>query len=115
MNKFANQISKAIHEKLLKNIRATVARYGQAVMGIIDDGPNTFHYTVGRGKRGLPELLITAPLHPETARLILNDLDQLMPEPVTSGTRITCPGGTCPVMVIDTDDHEHVTSYTKVA
>src|SRR3954469_932636 len=103
-------------KQLLTAVRAIVARCGQAVIGIVDDdGPNTFHYTVGRGRRGLPELLITARLHPEAARAILNDLDRLMPEPVTSGTLILCTGGTFPGMVIDAEEPCAKKNYTKVA
>jgi uncharacterized protein DUF4262 len=103
-------------KQVLTAVRSTVARCGQAVIGIIDDdGLNTFHYTVGRGKRGLPELLITALLHPEAARAILNDLDGLMPEPVTSGTLIICTDGTFPIMVIDAEDPCAKKNYTKVA
>lgn len=67
----------ATRQKILARIEADIARCGQSVM-FVGDGQDSFHYTIGRGRRGLPELLILCPLHPESGQRLLNALDERM-------------------------------------
>ncbi len=89
-----------IRRKMLTRIRADVELYGLSVIFVGDSPP--FSYTVGRSKRGLPELLIVLPLHPEAGKTILNHLDQLMPSRLPSDTLVSV-GGKYPVMLVDAD------------
>lgn len=89
-----------IRRKVLTRVRGDVELYGQSVIFVGDDPP--FSYTVGRGKRGLPELLIVLPLDPSAGKSILNELDRLMPETKPSGSLVNV-GGKFPVMLIDAD------------
>jgi len=88
----------------MKKIRADVKKHGQCVL-FVGPGPDSdpYSYTIGRGKRGLPELLLAAPVRPEVGRSILNTLDKLMPEALPSGSTVNV-GGSHPVMVVDAID-----------
>jgi hypothetical protein len=101
-------------KRVLTRIRADIAKYGQSVMyvgGGEDSWP--FQYTIGRGRRGLPELLIVLPLRPEIGQSLLNELDRLMPEVLPSGSLVDV-GGKFPVKLLDADQRAK-DEYTFVA
>jgi hypothetical protein len=98
---------------VLARIRSDVKEFGHSVVGV-QDAARSFYYTVGRAKRGLPELLLVCPLPPETGQGLLNKLDELMPEAVASGERVSL-GGAQPVLILDADDPRAKTEYTRVA
>jgi hypothetical protein len=103
--------------RLLARIRADVRRCGQSVVFVgadADGGKDAFYYTVGRGARGLPELLIAAPLRPEAGQHVLNELDRRMPEALPSGALVDL-GGQFPVMVLDASDPRAKAEYTRAA
>lgn len=87
--------------KVLRRVKDDVQRYGQCVMfiGGGDESP-PFFYTIGRGKRGLPELIITLPIRPEVGKALLNTLDKVMSEAVPSESIVSI-GGQFPGLVID--------------
>lgn len=89
--------------KVLRRVREDVRRYGQCVMFIFGDAERNeppFHYTIGRARRGLPELIITLPISPEAGKAILNQLDKVMPETLPSESFVHV-GGQFPGLVID--------------
>lgn len=99
---------------ILDGVRATIARSGQAIMGIGGDANNPpFFYTVGRALRGLPELLIVMGLNGDDGMYLLNALDQEMKEPLTSGARVFM--GEMPVIILDIPGKLAHDNYTKVA
>lgn len=87
--------------KILRRIEADVKRVGLSIMFIFgEEGRPPFFYTVGRGKRGLPELICTLPIRPEVGQALLNHLDHLMPEPLPTESLVAV-GGKYPGLVID--------------
>lgn len=103
-------------DEILRRVRADIKRAGQSVIyiGATKPGELSFAYTVGRVERGLPELVITAPLHPPVAMDLLNDLDKRMTWPAATGSTVDL-GGTYPVLVIDADDPRTYEDFTCVA
>ncbi len=99
-----------IRRKMLARVRADVELYGQSVIFVGDDPP--FQYTVGRSTRGLPELLIILPIHPQAGKALLNELDRLMPSRLSSNTMVSV-GGRYPVMLVDAD--ASAKGYTRLA
>lgn len=104
---------RAQRREVLKRIEADVRKHGQSVMYIFgDENEPPFHYTVGRARRGLPELLLVLPIRPEIGMSMLNQIDTLMPQPVPSGTLLSL-GGPFPVKIVDAD--ERAKEYTMFA
>lgn len=98
---------------MVKRVRGDIKRCGQCVI-YVGDGPRSFHYTVGRHARGLPELLLAAPLDPETGMRLLNTLDKTMLEPLPSDSKVDL-GGRYPVIVIDATAASVKDQYTCIA
>jgi hypothetical protein len=98
---------------VLTSVRADIAKNGQSVVGVADDEAS-FYYTVGRTDRGLPELLIVAPLSPASGIDMLNALDERMPEALPAGSRVNI-GGDVPVALIDATNPKAKLHYTLVA
>jgi hypothetical protein len=108
-NRDTDRITKAI----LPRITADIKRCGQSVV-FVGDGPASFYYTVGRAIRSLPELLLVAPLEPETGMRLLNALDKTMPAPLPSGSKVDL-GGRYPLIVLDATDPAAKDEFTCIA
>jgi len=101
--------------KIIRRVQNDIAKHGQSVVSIPDGEPIPFHYTVGRAGRGLPELLMIAPINPEAGMHMMNYLDKKMPVTMPNGSSVDL-GGTYPVLVIDVTDIETVQDqYTCIA
>jgi hypothetical protein len=101
-----------VQQALLDRIGRDVKEFGHSVIAV-QDGDQSFYYTVGRAKRGLPELLLLCPLTAETGQDLLNTLSEQMPVAVVSGERVSL-GGQHPVMILDAAPRAK-TKYTRVA
>jgi hypothetical protein len=98
---------------ILARIGDDVKEFGHSVVGV-QDGAKSFYYTVGRARRGLPELLLLCPLAHPNGQDLLNALNDQMPVAVVSGERVSL-GGQHPVMILDATDPRAKTKYTRIA
>lgn len=105
--------TKKIRQKIMRDTAANIKKHGQSVVyvGAVAESDIPFHYTVGRTKRGLPELLLTGPTDPETGMRLLNALDRLMPTVLPSGSFVNV-GGKYPVLLLDATDPSTKEEYT---
>jgi hypothetical protein len=102
---------------VVRRIKADIREHGQSIVYVGADpesGADGFAYTVGRAKRGLPELLMTAMLRPETAMSLLNHLDREMPETRPHGSLVYL-GGEFPVMLLDATDPRTFEDFAVIA
>jgi uncharacterized protein DUF4262 len=105
----------AKRRNLLRRLKKDIAKHGHSVMYIFGEGgAPPFFYTIGRAKKGLPELLLILPLQPETGMRLLNYIAQMMPEPLPSGSLVDL-GGRYPMKLIDADDRIAKEDYTCLA
>ena len=88
-------------EKLQKKITADIADHGQSVIGVFGEGKEmSFAYTIGNHVRGLPEMLIVAPMRHQDMMGLLNyaaaTLAKKGPHQVADGELVDI-GGTFPM------------------
>lgn len=67
------------YEEFRANALAKIEKFGRIVIAVAD-GENSFSYTVGNCKRGLPELLIVGPFEPSAIRTVLNVMSEKLIE-----------------------------------
>lgn len=105
----------AAQRKMARRIEKDIKKHGLSVVYVFgeDDDPS-FHYTVGRTLRDLPELLIAAPLAPVVGMQMLNALNRAMPRAVPSGSKVNL-GGLYPMLVLDVTDDIVAEEFTCFA